>query len=467
MVGHSSGELLALAAAGVFPADRVLEQKLGRLGSIFRGFESSGDLPAARLVAVAADRQRVEAICRDVGAKDAAVAMDNCPHQVVLAVSPAEFEPIVVARLRGESILWESSAVFACLSHPELRSGGRPDRRVLQRDDVSDRQTVPIYSCASRRRMPDDVDAIRELAVEQWTTTVAFRETIEAMHADGLRLFVDVGARGNLAGFVEDILRGKPAFAIAANLPRRSGLTQLNHLVASTFAQGVSLTPDYLYARRRPRAIDWNAPEPPARATVDARDRFPPNAAFTRSARAPSRGIALESPHRNIRLTKAWKTAVDPRRYYLTPASIPARNGNSRHDHDRCRFRPRRFGAAEPRLGTHEELIPGIESRPFSRNRLEEINDTGSRDACRAADLAMLSFQHTMQAFLQTQQEVMAAYLDRTPMSCPRWKSLRWRTGFALGDDHARGGCSRARSDGIRRLVFAAVGARRPRNVRS
>ena len=123
--------------------------------------------------------------------------------------------------------------------------------------------------------MPDDPDAIRELAVAQWTQTVAFRETIEAMHADGLRLFVDVGARGNLAGFVEDILRGKPAFAIAANLPRRSGLTQLNHLVAAIFAQGVPLKTDYLYARRRPRAIDWNAPEPPARATVELAIGFP------------------------------------------------------------------------------------------------------------------------------------------------------------------------------------------------
>ena len=89
--------------------------------------------------------------------------------------------------------------------------------------------------------MPGDPEAIRELAVAQWTQTVAFRETIEAMHADGLRLFIDVGARGNLAGFVEDTLRGKPAFAVAANLPRRSGLTQLNHLVAATFAHGASL----------------------------------------------------------------------------------------------------------------------------------------------------------------------------------------------------------------------------------
>ena len=123
--------------------------------------------------------------------------------------------------------------------------------------------------------MPADPEAIRELAVAQWTRTVAFRETIEAMYADGLRIFVDVGARGNLAGFVQDTLRGRQAFAIAANLPRRSGLTQLNHLVAALFAQGVPIRPDFLYARRRPRRIDWSAPEPPARTTVELKLGFP------------------------------------------------------------------------------------------------------------------------------------------------------------------------------------------------
>ena len=114
--------------------------------------------------------------------------------------------------------------------------------------------------------MPDDVASIRDLAVRQWTTAVAFRETIEAMHSDGLRLFVDVGARGNLTGFVEDILRGKPSFAVAANLPRRSGLTQLNHLVASLFAHGVPLNTDYLYARRRHSPSIGTPPSrPPAR----------------------------------------------------------------------------------------------------------------------------------------------------------------------------------------------------------
>ena len=111
--------------------------------------------------------------------------------------------------------------------------------------------------------MAESADEIRRAAVAQWTRQVNFRDTIEAMYRDGSRVFVDVGARGNLCGYVDDILRGRPAFAVAANLPRRSGTAQLNHLVASLFAHGLMLDPSYLFARRRPQRIDLDsAPEP-------------------------------------------------------------------------------------------------------------------------------------------------------------------------------------------------------------
>ena len=273
VAGHSSGELLALAAAGVLRADRELERQLGRLGAIFRGFESAGEMPPAQLVAVAAGRDRVESMIRELGASDVGVAIDNCPHQVVLAGPPAEVERVVV-RLREQNILLEvlpfarpyHTPSFGAVLDPIAASFARLTFRP---------PILPIYSCATRGRMPAEPEAIRELAVAQWTRTVAFRETIEAMHADGLRLFIDVGARGNLAGFVQDTLRGRRAFAIAANVPRRSGLTQLNHLVAALFAQGVSIQPDFLYARRRPRRIDWRAPEPPHRTTVELKLGFP------------------------------------------------------------------------------------------------------------------------------------------------------------------------------------------------
>ncbi len=404
VVGHSSGELLALSAAGVFPADRVLEQKLGRLGSIFRNFESCGDLPEAHLVAVAADRARVEAICRSLGADGAAVAMDNCPHQVVLAVPSPEFERLV-GRLREESILWEDLPFSRAYHTPSFAQVVAPIADFFAGMPFNPPR-VPIYSCASCRRMPADLSSVRDLAIQQWTTTVAFRETIEAMHSDGLRLFVDVGARGNLAGFVEDTLRGKPAFAVAANLPRRSGLTQLNHLVASLFAQGVPLKTDYLFARRRPRAIDWSAPEPPARTTVELAIGFP-------EMRLSDALVArLGSPPRDDAAPTASASAT------TTPhRPFPARNGDSRHDRAQAQAAAI-LSPDEARLGSLEELIPGLAPRSSSWNHLAEPSES-SADSPSPADDAMLSFQHTMQAFLQTQQEIMAAYLEESADALP------------------------------------------------
>jgi len=410
VVGHSSGELLALAAAGVFPTDRALEQKLGRLGAIFRGFECSGDLPAARLVAVAAHRERVEALCRDAGAAGAAVAMDNCPHQVVLAVPPPEVEP-VLHRLREENILWEDLSFARAYHTASFRSVLRPIVDFFA--GLTFRPPcLPIYSCASRGRMPESLDAIRELAVAQWTRTVLFRETIEAMYADGLRLFVDVGARGNLAGFVEDILRGKPAFAMAANLPRRSGLTQLNHLVAATFAQGAPLETGYLYARRRPRAIDWDAPERTPRTLVELPIGFPEmhlsERLITQLRSGPPASAPRQTP--DFASTRHDHQHVPDDRSGQTHST---RNGAARHAHERP---PAAAGLSsfDSRLTTDVERDSASVPEPGSR-RLTGPAERAEWDPELAAtpevDQAMLSFQETMQAFLHTQHEIMAAYL--------------------------------------------------------
>jgi acyl transferase domain-containing protein/phosphopantetheinyl transferase len=405
VLGHSSGELLALAAAGVFPADRSLEEKLGRLGSIFRGFESSGDLPEARLVAVAADRHRVETLCRAAGARNAAIAMDNCPHQVVVAVPPSELD-LIVGRLREENILFENLP-FSRAYHTASFSPVVGPIADFFTDMALSAPRVPIYSCASGRRMPEDPCAIRALAVDQWTRTVSFRETIEAMYADGLRLFVDVGARGNLAGFVEDILRGKPAFAVAANLPRRSGLAQLNHLVAATFAQGAQLQVDYLYARRRPRVVDWNAPEPSARTTVELAIGFP-ELEFSDDLVARMRSRAHTEP------------TVSHAGHSGAPQGIlnslqsghehPKRNGTSRHESASAETAAIVSGS-EPPLRSHQEPLPRLDPHAPARNRLREFEEARI-EPLGDVDDEMLSFQKTMRMFLQTQQEIMTAFLE-------------------------------------------------------
>jgi acyl transferase domain-containing protein/phosphopantetheinyl transferase len=403
VVGHSSGELLALAAAGVFETDRALELKLGRLGAIMRGFESAGDLPSARLVAVAANQARVIALCQDLCARGVAVAMDNCPHQIVLAIPDAERGP-VIERLSAANILWEELPFSRAYHTPGFASAVRPIAEFFDQMELR-APSVPIYSCAARGRMPGTPQAVREHAIAQWTRTVAFRETIEAMHADGLRVFVDVGARGNLAGFVADTLRGRPAFAVAANLPRRTGVTQLNHLVAATFAQGASLKTDYLYARRRPRTIDWSPPEPSPCSRVELKIGFPvmrPSANLVR--RLSTR--AFKQPPDNERDSESmssdpWQGPIDRRE----PA-IYNGNGVKQHDHFPVT-------AIAPVTAPATSTNTVAEPVALGRNGQIETPETGERwSTSSQVDEAMLAFQDTMQAFLQTQQDVISAYLS-------------------------------------------------------
>ena len=263
VLGHSSGEILALAAAGVLEIDAAFSDRLAELGTIFERLEQTGRVPHATLVAIAADRDRVQAVCNEVGG-GLTIALDNCPHQVIAAGSEVA-AGLLVERLRGQGVICEVLPFARAYHTPAFESALEPIRAFFAELSF-DRPTIALDSCAIAGPMPGDVEGIRRLAVEQWARPVAFRATIEAMYTAGVRIFVEIGARGNLTGFIEDSLRGRPHFAVAPCLPRRAGLTQLNHLVASLFAQHVPLRPDYLYARRRPAEVDLARAWPTAHA---------------------------------------------------------------------------------------------------------------------------------------------------------------------------------------------------------
>ena len=359
VVGHSSGELLALAAAGVLEVDRSFEGKLGDLGSIFGRLETSGEIPKGRLVAVAAPRQKVEAALD----RRVVVAMDNCPHQVVIAGEPGPVEA-AVGRLKAQGLVCEDLSFDRAYHTPGFAPAMGPISGFFESLRVG-RASVPLYSCAAEGRMPVEPEGIRRLAIEQWTRPVGFRRTIEAMYSDGLDVFVDVGARGNLAGFVEDTLRGRPALAVAANLPRRSGLTQLNHLVASLFARGIELKADHLYARRRPVRLDLEA--------VPAKAPTSPTLAVGFPEMSLSEGL----------LNRLRARPVE-------------RNGKAEHD------------------GHHASNGDGHHSsngHPHVSDRLVDDLASLMRPAG-GADGMILDFQETMAAFFRTQREVMDAFLS-------------------------------------------------------
>ena len=263
IVGHSTGDYSALAAAGVLDLDREEDQAM--FGRALGGDAATAATPeTAVLLAVGADRQVAEAIAREAGG-DLYVAMDNCPHQSVLVGGP-DAAARAVGLLQRDGLIYEALAFDRPYHTPGFAAHAERLASVYAGMTVQAAR-LPVYSCTTGALLPSDPAEIRRIMVDHWVRPVQFRGTIEALYADGVRLFVEAGARGNLSAFVEDILRGQAFCAVPADVQRRTGITQLNHLVGLLAVHGVDLDVDYLYRRRSPRLVDWRSASDAAHVT--------------------------------------------------------------------------------------------------------------------------------------------------------------------------------------------------------
>lgn len=264
-VGHSSGEFSAMRAVGMFGTDR-LDERIIALNTDHGRLAEAGGLPGGtRLFAIGATRARVETLCARASV-EATVAMDNCPHQIVVAAEGAHATQIE-ACLRAEGLLYTVLSLDRPYHTPSFEPHAGTLKQALEGWIVRP-PTIPLYSCTSIDRYPMDLREARTLAYEHWIRPVEFSRTIRRMWDDGVRIFVEAGPRGNLTAFIADVLEGLPAVAVAANVSRRSDVKQLHHLLAQLAAHGVPMTLHPLYERRRPSRLDWFAD---ARAASNAR----------------------------------------------------------------------------------------------------------------------------------------------------------------------------------------------------
>lgn len=262
LLGHSSGEFVAMELAGVLR----FAARTDRVRFIRDGFELMNALaadpalpPTALITIGGVDRAEIEALCR-AEPESFRLAMDNCPHQVVLACPPARADE-VIARFT------ESGAICARLpfDRPYHTAWFAPAltglRQFLRRHGLHP-PTTPLCSCMTADYFPTDPEAIERLAVEQWASCVRFREAILRLYADGVRVFIDAGPRGNMTAFVDDILRDAPHLTITANRAQRSDVAQFNLAIAQLAAHGAAIEPSALFAGRGARALEGSTPRP-------------------------------------------------------------------------------------------------------------------------------------------------------------------------------------------------------------
>jgi acyl transferase domain-containing protein len=246
VLGHSTGEFAALMIAGAVAPDGPQRSAFIKE---FAAIPASVDAEIRRvsLFAVAASAAEAIEAVTDL-APDVQLGMDNCPHQsVIVAVEPAAAK--VAERLQTRGLLFERLRFDRPYHTPLFQPYDRHLRAFLERW-ISALPSIETYNCTSAAPFPRDLHAVRQLATEHWSRPVRFRETIERMYADGIRVFVEAGARGNLTGFVGDILRGRTHLAMAANVSHRSARLQLCHLVAALVAHQIPISVDRFVGER-------------------------------------------------------------------------------------------------------------------------------------------------------------------------------------------------------------------------
>jgi acyl transferase domain-containing protein len=255
VVGHSTGEHSALLASGIVRTETkpALLHHVRGVNRVFEELQHSAAIQTGVLLAVAGVApSAVELLVRNSGGT-LFIALDNCPNQVVLFGSEESVRKARESLANTAAICQELP--FGRAYHTPLFSTFAEKLREHFDSVAIGAPRIATYSCVTSEVFPPDPAKIRELASVQWSSAVRFRETIENMHRDGIRLFVESGPRSGLSGFVGDILRRKQHCCVPANVQHRTGIHQLQHLVAELVAHHVPVNLTRLYERRNPESI--------------------------------------------------------------------------------------------------------------------------------------------------------------------------------------------------------------------
>ncbi|TDL86312.1 type I polyketide synthase [Meridianimarinicoccus aquatilis] len=246
MLGHSNGENAAMLAAGVIRTTTrrgqfsVLSHMCGLFSEADDSFGDGADLSEpgggagcfALAVPSSMDPSVVDTLLDDT----VLMMMDNCPSQKVVW-GPVKVLEQRLKTLRKDGIL----VVRLPLSAPYHTPHFRPivDRFIKDYGmlDLGAGQ-VRLYSGFTGAPFPETRDEIIETATRQWSEPVLFRKALKQMYADGIRVFVDVGPGGHLAGFVRDTIGDAPHNALAMDTETRLDGTTILRTLAQMFTLG-------------------------------------------------------------------------------------------------------------------------------------------------------------------------------------------------------------------------------------
>lgn len=209
LMGHSFGEIAALAAAGALTSADAVTLVLAR-STAFDTIRGEG-----AMAVVGAGEADVTKLLTGLDRADVSIACVNTPTQCVIS-GPAESVDSASGASRKLGIACTPLALPYAAHCPGARAASRYFLDLI----ASVRQKPlqhPVFSPV-RSRWYQDGDDIRQALAECMHRPVYFSDAVGALHAAGIRVFIEAGARRSLTRYARETLAGAGAVKFIAPL---------------------------------------------------------------------------------------------------------------------------------------------------------------------------------------------------------------------------------------------------------
>jgi acyl transferase domain-containing protein/acyl carrier protein len=235
-MGHSLGEYGALGAAGALPFADALEAVAARGREMTRVSMADN----GRMAAVFAPLPEIERILKTIDGYVVIANLNSEKQAVIGGASPAVDLAVEAFLKAGYNAvpLPVSHAFHTSIVAPT--SG--PLRQVLERLRLQP-GNLPIVANVNGEFYPAGPDArpaMLDILARQVASPVQFVKGLRTLHQAGARVFVEVGPKKALHGFVEDVLgEHSDVLALFTNHPKFEDATAFNQALCGLYSAGL------------------------------------------------------------------------------------------------------------------------------------------------------------------------------------------------------------------------------------
>ena len=281
VMGHSLGEYGALVAAGSLTLESALEAVSAR-GSEMKKVSVADN---GAMAAVFGPLERIESLVARADGY-AVVANINSYSQAVVGGATRTIEDLVAKA--GEHGLTAARIPVSHAFHTSIVApASGPLQAALRRLTITG-PSVPIVANVTGEFYPlgASSDVMLDYLGQQVASPVQFVKGLHTLYDAGARVFVEVGPKRALHGFVEDVLgsRHDDVLALFTNHPKLPDPVAFNQALCGLYAAGLGFP--------APLAPAVAAPAPALPTPTTAPSTTPPTATRAATATAPAASVS-------------------------------------------------------------------------------------------------------------------------------------------------------------------------------